>query len=408
MSISRKMAQILSATRITLQDLAGRPVLATVVIVGYAAVVGILITVLSLGHGLAATLEGAGSNTVALVMSSGARSEVRSQLGRATLQAVVQAPGIERRSGTLMVAPEVVSTVILPKIGNGTPSNIMMRGVLPMNSKIHLESHIIAGRMFRPGLNEVVAGVQASQEYQHLKLGDQFKFSGKMWKVVGIFAANGNVHESEIWTDLHELQSTLNFGDSFSFVNVKLQSPQLFGAFSHAIKDASQRSVQVLREETYYRKLSEGITGFLFTAGYTIALLMGLGAIIGAINIMSAILTSQLRDIAILRALGFHRSATFIAVLVEGVGLGLIGGVIGAAISYAAFNGYQASTLSGGAGLRQIAFQFAVTPDLLLLGLGYALLMGLLGSYCRQSGQHAFPCRQFLEADEMPLNILIL
>jgi putative ABC transport system permease protein len=373
------MIQILSAARITLQDLAGRPVLAAVVIVGYAAVVGILVTVLSLGHGLAATLEGAGSDTVALVMSSGAKSETRSHLGQATLQAIVQAPGVERSGDTPMVAPEVVSTVILPKMGKGTPSNILMRGVLPMNSKIHPASHIIAGRMFRPGLNEVIVGVQASKEYQHLKLGDQFKFSGKMWKVVGIFAANGNVHESEIWTDLHELQSTLHFGDEFSFVSVKLQSSQSFAGFSHAIKNASQRSVRILREKTYYSELSEGITGFLFTAGYTIALLMGIGAIIGAINIISAILTSQLRDIAILRALGFHRFTTFVAVLIEGLGLGLIGGVIGAAISYAAFNGYQSSTLSG-AGFRQIAFQFAVTPDLLLLGLGYALLMGALAS----------------------------
>lgn len=355
-----------------------RPLLPVIVIVGFMAVVLVMVSVLSIGRGLNRTYANSGEADVAMAISVGALAESQSGLSEAEVRALASEPGVARGAAGPLVSPELVDTVELPKEGSDVVSDVVLRGVLPSAYQLHPKVHLIAGRMYRSGVREVIVGRQAAREYRGLQVGATLRSAGVDWKVTGIFAADGDIHESEIWTDLPGLQDALRQADSYSVAYLKMKSPADYSAFAQAAAQDPRLAVQIQTEKSFYTNIASGVTGLFLSVGLAIAVLMAVGAVVGAINLMYVSLAARLRDIATLRAVGFRRLPVLCAVLGEGLIFGLMGGVIGGFIAYGVFDGYQAGTIFD-AGRTQVDFQFSVTAGLIGGGIVFALLMGLIG-----------------------------
>ena len=230
------------------------------------------------------------------------------------------------------------------------------------------------------GRNEVVVGRAAAGEFAGLDLGADLEVGTNTWRVVGIFTENGGISESEIWTDAGVLQPAYRRGDSFQSVYAKLESPEAFTTFKDALDADPRLNVKVLRQSDYYAEQSTMIYNLITGLGSLIAALMGVGAVIGALNTMYTAVSARTREIATFRALGFRAGPIVLSVLFESLLLALAGGLIGATLAYFAFDGFRAATMNWSS-FSQVAFAFDVTPALLIQGIVYASLIGVIGGF---------------------------
>jgi putative ABC transport system permease protein len=209
-------------------------------------------------------------------------------------------------------------------------------------------------------------------------LGSEYVAGNLKIEIVGIFDAGGSASETEIWCDSRLVQSVYQRGNSYQSLLGSLDSPASFDTFKDWLTTNPQLNVQVRRETEFYAQQSQVMTGLINGIGYTIAVLMGIGAVFGAILTMYTAVATRTREIATLRALGFNTGSVLISVLAESLALAALGGLLGGLTAYLAFNGYQTSTMNFQT-FSQVAFAFAVTRSLLIQGLSYALIMGLVG-----------------------------
>jgi putative ABC transport system permease protein len=253
-----------------------------------------------------------------------------------------------------------------------------LRGVSSGALAVRPEVKIVEGRMFTEGTNEIVVGRAASRQFANLTVGSETKWGQNRWKVVGIFDDGGSVSESELWCDVRVLQPAYRRGNSYQSVYAKLQATDEFQTLKDSLTSNPQLQVSAIRAPDYYGSQTETLQMIIRTIGGIIGILMGVGAVFGAVITMYTAVASRTREIATLRALGFGSVPVVVSVLVEAALLAVVGGVIGGAVAWAAFNGYETATMNFQS-FSQIAFKFAVTPRLLGQALVYALLMGLLG-----------------------------
>jgi putative ABC transport system permease protein len=371
--------QAFAVLTLNLRTIPSRLSSSAVAIIGIAGVVVVFVSVLSIAAGFSAAMRGSGSGSRALVMRSGADSELTSGLSGANVDVIKQAPGVKRNGQTSLVTAELYVIIDLPKKSQPDKSaNVPMRGIEPTAMDVRDEVKIVSGRMFQFGTSEVIAGRGANGQFVNLNVGDTVVSGQNRWQVVGIFDAGGGVAETEIWCDARVLQGVYQRGNSFQSVLAHLESADSLTMFRDWLTSNPQLSVMVRRENEYYAGQSQAMTRLIQTIGFGIAGLMGIGAIFGAILTMYTAVASRAREIATLRALGFSTSAVLVSVLGEAIVLGVIGGSIGALGAYLAFNGYQTSTMNFQT-FSQVAFAFRVTPQLVGMGLFYALTMGLIG-----------------------------
>jgi len=375
----RWLAQTAAVIALNLRTVPGRLSSSAVAIVGIAGVVVVFVSVLSIGAGFAAAMEGSGAPDRALVLRSGADTEMTSGLDGPAVDVIRQAPGIRREGAGALTSAELYVMLDIPKRSAPDGSaNVPMRGVEPAGVTLRDEVSIVEGRMLQFGTNEVIVGRAASGQFVNMRLGDTIVSGQNRWPVVGIFEADGGVAETEVWADVRTLQGAYRRGNTYQSVLVQLESPGSFDTFRDWLTSNPQVNLAIRRESEYYRAQSVAMTTLIRSIGFGIAALMGIGAIFGAILTMYTAVATRAREIATLRALGFNTASVLVSVLAESLGLGAIGGVIGGAAAYLAFNGYQTSTMNFQT-FSQVAFAFRVTPSLLATGLFYALLMGLVG-----------------------------
>jgi putative ABC transport system permease protein len=375
----RWLSQTVAVIALNLRTIPARLGSSAVAVVGIAGVVVVFVSVLSIGAGFAAAMQGSGSPNRALVMRSGADSEMTSGLSGPEADVVKQAPGIARDGQSVLASAELYVIIDLPKRSDPNSSaNVPMRGIEPTGLGLRQEVSLIAGRMFEFGTTEVIVGKGASAQFASLSVGETIRSGQNAWQVVGMFEADGGVAETEIWMDARTLQGAYRRGNSFQSVLARLDSPGSFDTLRDWLTTNPQLNVMVRRENEYYAAQSQTLTGLIQTIGYGIAALMGIGAIFGAILTMYTAVASRAREIATLRALGFNTLSVVISVLGESLALGGLGGIIGGGAAYFAFNGYQAATMNWQT-FSQVAFAFRVTPELLVTGLVYSLAMGLVG-----------------------------
>ena len=375
----RWVSQTFAIMALNLRTIPQRLSSSAVAIVGIAGVVVVFVSVLSIAAGFSAAMRQSGSPQRALVMRSGADSEMTSGLSAPAVDIIKQAPGMRRDGQTPLASAELYVIIDLPKKATpDTPANVPMRGIEPAGMRVREEVSLTAGRMFQFGTNEVIVGRAASGQFANLEIGNEIVSGQNRWQVVGVFEADGGVAESEIWCDSRSLQGAYRRGNSYQAVLAHLESSDSLAAFSDWLTSNPAVNVMVRRETDYYAGQSQALTNLIRTIGFGIAALMGIGAIFGAILTMYTAVSTRAREIATLRALGFNTVSVLVSVLGESLVLGAIGGIIGGLAAYLAFNGYQTSTMNFQT-FSQVAFAFAVTPSLLIQGFSYALVMGLAG-----------------------------
>ena len=374
----RWLSQTLIISAISVRTIPRRLSSSAVAVIGIAGVVIVFVAVLSIGEGFRAAMANAGSPNRALVMRGGADSEMTSGFSGAEADVIKQAPGLRRDDNRPAASAELYVLVDLPKRSTGTGANVPLRGVEPIALQVRDEVHLVEGRMFQFGTNEAIVGRSANGQFAGIDLGSEFTSGNLKIKIVGIFESRGSVSESEIWCDSRLIQGVYQRGNSYQSVVAALDSPASFDTFKNWLTANPQLNVQVRRETEYYAQQSQVMTGLINGIGYTVAVLMGIGAVFGAILTMYTAVSTRTREIATLRALGFNAGAVLISVLAESLALAALGGILGGATAYLAFNGYQTSTMNFQT-FSQVAFAFAVTRTLLIQGLSYALVMGLVG-----------------------------
>jgi putative ABC transport system permease protein len=370
--------QTIAVTALNLRTIPQRLGSSLVAIVGIAGVVVVFVSVLSIAAGFTAAMRDSGSPSRVIVMRTGADSEMTSVLGRPEVDVIKQAPGIRRDEQTGFASAELYVIIDLPKKSTNTAANVPMRGIEPTSLQVRDDVTLVEGRMLQFGTNEVIVGRGANSQFAGLTVGNELRSGQNTWKVVGVFEADGGVAETEIWCDGRVLQGAYRRGTTYQTVLVQLDSIGSFDSFRDWLTSNPQVNVQVRRETEYYAQQSRALSTLIQGVGIGVAALMGVGAIFGAILTMYTAVSTRSREIATLRALGFNTTSVVTSVLAESLMLGAIGGVIGGLGAYVAFNGYQTSTMNFQT-FSQVAFAFRVTPQLLVVGLGYALLMGLVG-----------------------------
>lgn len=372
------LAQVFSIAVFNLRSLPERKGAATATAVGIAGVVGVLVGVLAIAEGFQRVMRVSGTPDVAVVLRSGADSEMTSGLSRDEVRMITDAPGIARGAQGPLASSEMFVIIDLPKRSTGTPANVPLRGVDLTAFDVRGTIEMAQGRRFESGKNEIVVGAGAAREFGGLELGKDLRVGQNTWTVVGIFTANGGLAESEIWADGAVLRSAYKRSDNFQSVYARLESGDRFQAFKDALTTNPQLKVKVSLLSDFYAEQSTLMNQFIRTIGYFIASVMALGALFGALNTMYSAVSSRTREIATLRALGFGSSPIVISVMFESIVLAVIGGVLGGAISYFVFNGFTTTTMNFQT-FSQVTFAFAVTPALLVSALIWAIALGLLG-----------------------------
>lgn len=368
--------QIGSITGMNLRSLGSRLGLSAVIVVGIAGVVGVMIALLAMSRGFEATLKSTGQPNRALVLRGGSNAELNSGLDRASVDVIKETPGPRRAiSGKPLAAAEMIVITEFASKARGGSFNVTLRGVEPESFEMRPEVKIIEGKMFEPGLQEVVVGRGALSSFEGVSIGSNLRFRGGDWKVVGVFAS-GDSHESELWADLRTAQTAFNRQGSSS-VLLAFDQPEQVSAFKEVLKADPRVNVDVQTEAEYFNGQTEQFSRTIGVLASVVAIIMGLGALFAAWNTMYAAVAARTRQIATLRAIGFGGMPVAISVLLEAMALALLGGLLGAAIAWVLFNNFSVSTL--GANFTQVVFSFRVTGELVVKGLIIALIIGLTG-----------------------------
>lgn len=360
-----------------------RRVSTAMTVLSIALVVAVFVGVMALATGLEMALVTTGDPLNVLVRRRGSDSELSSFISREAFQAMRFLPGVQMNAdGTPIASGEIVVVINLPKRGEQKGSNVTIRGVSPVGLALRPQLHIVEGRLFQPGLREVIVSRRISERFEHTSLGDRLRFGKGEWKVVGIFDAGNTAFDSEIWTDVNQLASDYH-RESFSSVLLRATDEAAVKEIINRIENDRRYNLLAQPEVEYYEEQTKA-AGPIKLLGMFIAIVMGIGACFAAMNTMYAAVTYRTREIATLRVLGFKRGSILLSFLTESLLLALIGGLIGCVLVLP-IHGITTGTANWQT-FSEIAFAFRITPELLLWGMSFAALMGLFGGI--------FPARQ--------------
>ena len=365
------LRQIFKISMMNLRNLPSRIGVSSVVVVGIGGVVGVLVAILAMATGFQAALASGASSDRVIVLRDGSTDEMSSSISQAQIQLVETLPGVTAQSA------ELYTVVDVPKMDTGTYANLIARGVGEGAFEVRPEIEIVKGRTFEAGRTEIIAGVKAAAEFRGLEVGNDVSLRDSSWTVVGHFEAGGSAYESEIWLDF---PASLNaFRRSVaSSLRVRLDSPASFDALDQAIQNDPRLQLRIQSEQSFLEGQSAGLRQIITSFGYGVAVIMAIGALFAALNTMYTAVSTRTIEIATLRAIGFSSVPIVVSVMIEAMLLALIGGALGALFSYIVFNGFTVATLNPAA-FSQVAFDFQVTPELVTLGMTWAVVIGFFG-----------------------------
>ncbi|KAF1723142.1 ABC transporter permease [Pseudoxanthomonas wuyuanensis] len=376
LALTRSGRVALAATRIGIASLPQRWGASSVIIVGIAGVVGVLVAMLAMGEGFEATLKQTGNDTTAILLRGGSQAETNSVINRDQSPLIGSLPGVAKDAqGRAVMSAELSQVVNLPTASTGEDANAQFRGVSDAAWAIRPQIKLIEGRKFNVGVREIVVGQGAKGQYRGLEVGKTIKLGNQDWTVVGVFAS-GDAFDSELWTDIETLSSAYD-RRAYQSVTVGLDGKDGFNQLKAALDNDPRLKLDVQTTRDYYSKQTEMLTNLIRILGMVIGSIMAVGAVFGALNTMYAAVAGRAREIATMRAIGFRGLPVVMAVMLETMLLALLGGVLGGLIAWAVFNGYSVATL--GSNFSQVVFQFKVSPGLLWSGLKWALGIGLVG-----------------------------
>ncbi len=349
-----------------------------VAVLGIAGTVGVFIAMLALARGFRATLVSSGSPQNVILRRAGATSEMDSVVPLEQVRIIEDAPGVARGEQGALVSPEVVVIAAFPLKATGTDANVQVRGVSQKVLGVRSGVKMVAGRFFRPGLNELIVGRNVAASYEGLELGRTVRFGGGEWKVVGVFDVGGSAFDSELWCDSDVLSQVYQRPRNiYQSITARLNSPQDLGRFKDALTADPRVTVQAESEVEFYEKQSRVLSQLILVLGGIVAGVMGVGAIFGALNTMYSAVAERAREVATLRALGFGAGSVVASFVLEALCIAAVGGVIGC-VAVLPLNGYTTGAMNWQS-FSHLAFAFQISPGLLGMEVAFALLMGLVG-----------------------------
>ncbi|MEJ1097335.1 MULTISPECIES: ABC transporter permease [unclassified Pseudoxanthomonas] len=395
LALTRSGRLALAAARIGISSLPQRWGASSVIVVGIAGVVGVLVAMLAMGEGFKATLNSTGDEKTAIVLRGGSQAETNSVITREQVPLLANLPGVAKGpNGKPLISAELSQVVNLPSKADGTDVNAQFRGVGEEAWLVREKLKIVEGRKFAAGLREIVVGQGAQSQFRGLEVGKKLNLGNQEWTVVGKFAS-GDAHDSELWGDAETLATTYRRG-AFQSITVRTEGTAGFQQFKAAVEGDPRLKLDVDTTLAYYSKQSGQLATIIKWLGIIIGSIMAVGAVFGALNTMYAAVSGRAREIATMRAIGFRGLPVVTAVMLETMLLALLGGLLGGLIAWAIFNGYSVSTL--GNNFSQVVFQFKVSPELLWNGLKWALGIGLVGGLFPALRAARLPITQALRA----------
>ena len=347
-------------------------------VVGITLVVAVFTVLMAMSEGFRAALRGSGRLDNAIVVTRGSASEMLSEVTPEDRNVILADSRLARGpDGQALASAESVMVMSLHKRIDGHRTNVTLRGVAPSAFDVRGGIRVVSGRRFRPGLAEVIAGRRILSRVRDLELGSSFRYRGQDLTVVGVFESDGAAFESEVWGDYASLNTILRRPAITNCMVLRMRDPAEIPALDRWIRSLPGASLQAVPERLYYENQGGQVAMVLRALAGLVAVVMGLGAVFGAMNTMYAIVAARTREIGTLRALGFSRRAILVSFVVESAALALIGGLLGCLLASAA-NGYTtgASNLQT---FREVAYAFRITPAIVGAGMGFALVMGVLG-----------------------------
>lgn len=370
--------QIVAISIMNLRSLPQRLGSSCVVVIGIAGVVGVLVSVMAMASGLTASLIEAGHDDRVFVLSAGANAEGGSTLSADEALTIMDAPGIRRNAaGEPLVAAELFVSVNLLRRDDNARAGVVVRGVGEHGLTLRSEFELVEGRMYEPGLRELIVGTSARTEFQGLEIGDFVQLRDGPWEVVGAFTTDGNASQGVLMTDAATLQSGYQ-RPVFNSVRVWLESVDSFDTFADSLTTNPSLNVTVISETDYYARQAEGLEPLFFVIVNVVGGIMALGALFAALNTMYSAVSSRAVEIATLRAIGFGSGGVVSSVLLEALLLALAGALIGATASWLLFNG---NTISLGGNGGSLITEMRVTPAVFGAGVGWALTVGAIGGF---------------------------
>lgn len=347
-------------------------------VIGIGLVVTVFVALMAMRTGFALALRATGVPENAMVVQRGSASELTSWVPLDHRNKVVVDPRVAvGADGRPMASPEIVVVGAMPRRTDGLNTNVTIRGVTPSAFAVRGGIEIKQGRKFQPGLDELIVGERIAARIRGLDLGATIPIQRHNWKIVGIFASRGGAFESEIWGDLDAMAGPFRRQGGSNSLAVRLKDPSTLESFDRWIRDDPEMQLQAVQERQYYEDQAGGLSAtLLFLVGF-VSFTMAIGAVFGAMNTMYAIVAARTREIGTLRALGFSRRSILFSFVAESVILALAGGLVGCLLAFP-INGL--STASGQTpSFSEVAFAFRITPQILVAGVVFATIMGLVG-----------------------------
>jgi putative ABC transport system permease protein len=345
---------------------------------GIALVVAVFAVLMSMSAGFQAALRSTGRTDNAMIVQRGSASELTSGIPLDDRNKIIVDDRIARDDeGRPLASWEWVIVIGLPRKGDGMQANVTLRAVTPRAFDVRGGIDVVEGRSFTPGLDEVIVGRKLVDRIEGMRVGGAVKYQQKSFDIVGIFESRGGAFESEIWGDYDTFGAIFQRGAGSNSLVVRMKDAAAIPELDRWIRDQPQMQLQAVEEREYYEEQAGPLATTLRALATFVAFVMGVGAVFGAMNTMYAIVAARTREIGTLRALGFSRRAILVSFLIESVILAFVGGVVGCLLAFP-MNGFSTGT-GQTQSFSEIAFSFRITPEIVMIGLAFAVVMGVIG-----------------------------
>lgn len=340
--------------------------------------VAVYLMVMALARGIDLTLASSGEPLNLIVLRNGSTAELNSVVTREQLNNLIYLDGIEHEGDQPMAAPEMITLIYRARKGMSQGSNITIRGVGPMSNKIHSGFKLVSGRMFQTGMTEAVVSKRISERFQGMDIGDKFRIQTTDYTIVGQFDAGGKAFESEIWVDVNSLGSTMKRADAYSSVLLRVKDQASLDALAKRISDDQRLQLKAVSERKFYEDQQGAASGVLKGLGVFVAFIMAVGAGFAGMNTMYAAVSRRTKEIGTLRVLGFSRLSILVSFILESIAIAVFGAAIGIVLALPL--NFVSTGTSNFVTFSEIAFNFRVTPDLMVSALIFGASIGLIGS----------------------------
>lgn len=360
-----------------LRNLIARRTTTIMTALGIALTVAVLLSIFALVEGLRTSLTATGHPLNILVTRKGAGAELNSNVTQEQFQTIKSKPGIALLpSGEPMASLELVTVILIESAENPSGININLRGLTETGFAMRDYLKIQEGRMFQPGRREVVVGKGLAKRYPKARIGSKLEFGRGQWEVVGVMDGGRSAANSEVFCDLAQLAADQNRETALSSALIRASDRVTMNALINDLTSDRRLNADAVTEKSYYEEQTSAAAPIRYL-GIFVAIIMAIGSSFAAMNTMYAAVARRASDIGTLRVLGFSKIGILTSFLIESILLSLLGGVIGCLLVLPLNN--FTTGMGSFVTFSEITFDFQITPVIMISGILFALVMGVIG-----------------------------